>query len=95
MAATTINTDGITVSGQPAGTYGPVKLLGGRYAFTVVGGTNGQILKSPGPDGSTNVAVGTAVTAPGYTVYDLPAGSYVITTTGTTPSASLARIKLG
>jgi hypothetical protein len=95
MASTTIQTDNIDVNGQPAGSFGPVRLLGGRYGFTVVGGTNAQVLMSPGPDGSTNVAVGTAVTAPGYTVYDLPAGNYVITTTGTTPSASLARIKLG
>ena len=93
MASITLQSDGVVLNGQAAGTYGPYRLAGGEYGFEVTG--TAQLLKSPGPDGVTNLAIAAAVTAPGYATYFVPPGSYVITIATGPVSAVVSRIKLG
>ena len=72
-------------SGPSAGTTPVVTGIGGKFMLQAIsggwGGGNAQ-LQEMGPDGSTWLNVGTAMTANGVQVLDLPPGSYraVITT---------------
>jgi hypothetical protein len=95
MAFIRIEADAVLLNGQAAGTYGPYRLSGGEYGFEVVGTGTAQLLKSPGPDGVTNVAIAAPVTAPGYATYFVPPGSYVVTIATGPASVAVSRIKLG
>ena len=70
-------------------------LLGGKYAVTwqaTLGGGNLQ-LQALSADGSTFVAVGSAIAALGLTVFDLPPGQYrFVITTATANFISVCRI---
>jgi hypothetical protein len=76
--------DVVKFSNLGAVTTSAFNLFGGKYAVTwqaTLGGGNLQLQALSG-DGSTFVAVGTAISAVGLTVFDLPPGTYrfVITT---------------
>lgn len=70
-------------------------LMGGRYAFGIhatFGGGN-VVLQILMPDNSTFVSCGTALTADGFEVFDLPAGTYQIAiTTATGVEGFLQRV---
>jgi hypothetical protein len=75
------------LSNAAAGTSSTFELHGGRYvlecAATGSGGT--LALQGKGPDGATFVtippSIGTALTASGAVVYDLPPGQYQVVVT--------------
>jgi hypothetical protein len=81
-----------------AGTFpatGGFTLFGGRYAVVwsaTLGGGNLQ-LQTLSADGSTFVAVGSAIAALGLTTFDLPAGVYrFVITTATANFISICRV---
>ena len=68
-------------AGPAAGTsvspIGPFTLTGGRYCVMVVGATFGTVtLQLLGPDGSTQLTMGSAFAANGVQILDLPPGKY-------------------
>ncbi len=88
---------GAQLSNQGAGTYGPFRLIGGRYQATAIatfgGGT--AVLNQLGPDGTTYLQT-YSFSANGGKVLDLPPGDYqwvVVTATGV--YTSVVRIPLG
>jgi hypothetical protein len=82
MASTTSGSNWITVNNQPAGTYGPVSLIGGWYGLTAIYGASAtiQLQVVNGPDGATPVNVTPAglATATPYAAVQLPAGRYQV-----------------
>jgi hypothetical protein len=87
--------DGFTATGFPgSNTIGPVSLLGGAYALSLVDtGTPDATFQMLAPDGSTYISVHAVYTTNVYTTFYLAPGRYRITTgTGTSLSARLVRI---
>ena len=67
---------------------------GGKFLLAVAGNVSGATLQLQylGPDNVTWLPVGTAVTAIGTQVLELPPGSVRMTVTGGTPSGLYARM---
>jgi hypothetical protein len=86
--------DGFTIGPVAPGTSGPFPVLGGLYALAVVGSTAAQ-LNAIGPDGSTSVPIGAAVTTNVYQqpLYLSPGSVKFVNTTGASVFAALSRIK--
>lgn len=86
---------GEAFSGSPAPATGisvtsaQFYLQGGKYWFGAVGTFNSGTfaLQRVGPDGNTLITVGTALTAAGGNVSDLPPGLYQVTISGSTTAA--------
>jgi hypothetical protein len=95
MAATIVETDGVTLLSQPAATYGPFKLLGGQYAVTVGTGTGTAQLQRVLSDGNLPNVNGTAFAASTYNVLTLAPGLYQVTIGTAAADVSISRIKLG
>lgn len=79
------------------GTYGPFTCPGGRMVLAVVGtfGASSSQLQMLGPDGTTFINVGTAVTSAGQQVVELaPCEVQLVVSGGTANavSAALARV---
>lgn len=96
-AALTDYKDGFNATGYgAAATIGPVHILGGKYAFSLIdGGTVSDTLEILGPDGTTFIAVVAAYTTPTvYATFDLPPGKVQVVTGASASgvSASLIRI---
>lgn len=86
-------------SNAAAGTSATFELRGGRYVLEVAStGSGGTVtLSGLGPDGTTYVAIppsiGTALTASGAVVYDLPPGQYhVVVATLTANYVNISRV---
>jgi hypothetical protein len=98
MASTNVYADGITVSAQPAGTYGPTTLAGGLYALTAIFGASAtiQLQVVNGPDGATPVNVTPAglATATPYAVQYFPPGRYQVVIGVAASSLAVQRIHL-
>ena len=64
-------------------------LQGGKYWFGAVGNfSSGTFtLQKQGPDGTTWMSVGTALTASGGNVSDYPPGTYQVAVTGSTTAS--------
>ena len=80
---------------QPAGTYGPYFIQGGKYQLAItVTGTPSINLQQLGPDGATWLNVNaSALVANGVTNYDLPPGQYqIVIGTSTANYVTLTRV---
>jgi hypothetical protein len=76
--------DGVTYTGaRTANTVGPFTLLGGKYVFGTSAPSTSTTLEILMPDGSTYQPFIAAVTAAGFTMVDLPPGTYEIIFTAT------------
>lgn len=90
----------VTLLNNVAATGEQKQFAGGKAQVCVIGTFGGASLQLQmmGPNGSTWVAVGSAITAAGVATHDLPNGNYRMTVTGGTPSglyAALARVPQG
>lgn len=89
-------TDGLALSNAGVGASAEQALSGGRYQVAVGAATFGGgnvVLQQLSNDGTTWFAIGTAITAVGANVSEIPPGKYrLLVTTATGVYATVTRI---
>ena len=83
--------DGVVFTGE-AGNTASFTLLGGKYLFFVGGTFTSAQVSLLGPDGSTYIGVGTALTAAGTAVLDLCPGTYMVSASATSLMGGVVRV---